>query len=879
MPHDPSPNTSADRCDSEALAALVAGTLPPAAERRLETHLDHCPECRERLDEIAASDADWTSVREVLSDDGDEPPSGPFDPDRDADDGALAAGLLRTIQPCLAPTDDDSMLGRLGPYEIAGIVGSGGMGIVLKGHDRALDRFVAIKVLKPHLATSGAARKRFLREARAAAGIVHDAVIAIHGVGEADGLPYLVMPYCRGTTLAKRLRDRGPLDLREILRIGLQTARGLAAAHAQGLVHRDVKPANILLEDGVDRVLLTDFGLARAADDASLTVTGLLAGTPHYMSPEQALGKPIDARSDLFALGAVLFTMATGSPPFRAESSHAVLRMVTDVEPADVRLANPDMPAWLAGIVGRLLAKDPAARFQSAAEVAGILEACLAHVNDPLAIPLPPEVVRAAQAKPSPAAPAHDHQATPRTFLASLRRIMSDQRLLSIAALVIFLMALLLPWPILAIGRAEPAIVYAVIAMLTSLLFAWLGRRDSLGRLVLKLAGTAAVVIIGVTGLWLTNRSTERVAAQRVAALTAQNLANQAQMEAIARQHYAPVPMQPMSIPVPSAPRVASGPDPMPVVGWPGDGASAEMPVLTATVPSTMPAVMDPTALGSAQYPASSPEAVPPVRLTEAPTNAVNPSPQTASVSLEPAHRLPMTESPSASDRSEEKAAELAGILEGVERWLAEHPLEAVADVTIRQDGQTTTTRMTIGPDDALPTHLIDDLDAATTWQNEFTTGFLGRSLATFIRELRPGNGSGGGVGWGGIEAFAGSVEDGDGYEQLINASVDSTSGAVKHKERSIRFNLDGRFRTKNRTTAKDFREVAPGIRLPHRIEIDTYDIDPDKPENAIPKKTCSVKVVVEAWRPQGGEATADGLDAAPTDETPTPAPSEGLTP
>ena len=460
---------------------------------------------------------------------------------------------------------------------------------------------------------------------------------------------------------------------------------------------------------------------------------------------------------------------------------------------------------------------------------------------------------------------------------------MSDQRLLSIAALVIFLMALLLPWPILALGRAEPAIVYAVIAMLTSLLFAWLGRRDSLGRLVLKLAGTAAVVIIGVTGLSIAIRSTERVAAERDTALRAENLAKQAAMEAMmeanARQQSYSVTMVPMSIPVPNAPRVASGPDPMPVVGWPGDGASAEMPVLTATVPSTMPATMDPSTLGSAPYPASLPEAVPPVRLTEAPTNAVTPSPQTASVSLEPAHRLPMTESPSASDRSEEKAAELAGILEGVERWLAEHPLEAVADVTIRQDGQTTTTRMTIGPDDALPTHLIDDLDAATTWQNEFTTGFLGRSLATFIRDLRPGNGSGGGVGWGGIEAFAGSVEDGDGYEQLINASVDSTSGAVKLKERSIRFNLDGRFRTKNRTTAKDFREVAPGIRLPHRIEIDTYDIDPDKPENAIPKKTCSVKVVVEAWRPQGGEATADGLDAAPTDETPTPAPSEGTTP
>ena len=323
MPHDPSPDTCAPGhercCDDDSLVALVTGTLGPAAEQRLETHLDGCGRCRDRLDRLTASEAEWTSVRSLLSNAGDEADRASFDEAAPLEDAPLGNVLLRVIKPCLAPTDDDRALGRLGPYEIAGIVGSGGMGIVLKGHDRALDRFVAIKVLAPHLATSGAARKRFLREARAAAAVVHDNVIAIHGVDEFDGLPYLVMPYCRGTTLEKRLRDHGPLELREILRIGLQIARGLAAAHAQGLVHRDVKPANILLDDGVERVLLTDFGLARAADDASLTVTGLLAGTPHYMSPEQALGKPVDARSDLFALGAVLFTMATAKPPFRAE--------------------------------------------------------------------------------------------------------------------------------------------------------------------------------------------------------------------------------------------------------------------------------------------------------------------------------------------------------------------------------------------------------------------------------------------------------------------------------------------------------------------------------------------------------------------------------
>ena len=632
------------------------------------------------------------------------------------------------------------------------------------------------------------------------------------------------MPYCRGTTLEKRVRDAGPMSLREILRVGLQTARGLAAAHAQGLVHRDVKPANILLEDGVERVRITDFGLARAADDASLTVTGLLAGTPHYMSPEQALGKPLDARSDLFALGAVLFTLATGKPPFRAESSHAVLRMVTDVEPADVRLANPDMPAWLAAIIGRLLAKDPTARFSSATEVAGMLEACLAHVNDPLAIPLPPEVVRAAAAKPSPAAPAPDHQATPRIFLASLRRIMSDQRLLSIAALVIFLMALLLPWPIMALGRAEPAIIYAVIASLTSLLFAWLGRRDSLGRLVLKLAGAAAIlggaVVAFPAAVYLLSES--RPNAERVAAITAQNLAKQAQMEAIARQQNAPVAMVPMSIPVPATPRVASGPDPMPVVGWPGHNAPAEMPVLTATVPSSTPA---PAVMGGADL-------MPP-----------------EGISLSLAGPFGTM------------ATELADSLDRLERWLAEHPHEAVAEVTIRRPGALPDQQaITLGPDADIRSYVVENLEDATTWQKEFTTGFLGRSLAEVIRAAgipAPPTNAATEIG---VQT---RVEDGDGFQQEIYVSGEPATGAVTTKERRVRFTLDGTFRTLNRTVCTDFREVAPGIRLPHRIEIVSYDIDPNQPENVIPRKSVSVTVVVEEWRPVGGETPADG-DAAP---------------
>ena len=823
--------------DDEALEALVSGVLAPDRQGLLEAHLGSCAACRSRLDAHAAAPETWTTVREQLS-------AGGLAAD-DADDAvAPIPALAALIKKILAPSDDERMLGRLGPYEIAGIIGSGGMGIVLKGHDRALDRFVAIKLLAPHLASSGAARQRFLREAKAAAAVVHDNVIAIHGVDEFAGLPYLVMPYCRGTTLEKRVRDSGPMSLREILRVGLQTARGLAAAHAQGLVHRDVKPANILLEDGVERVRITDFGLARAADDASLTVTGLLAGTPHYMSPEQALGKPLDARSDLFALGAVLFTMATGSPPFRAESSHAVLRQVTDVEPADVRLANPDIPGWLSGIVRRLLAKDPAARYQSTAEVAGTLEACLAHVNDPLATPLPAEVARAAAILSCPAAPLAAPRPTPRTLFDASRRLMNDQRLLSIAALVIFLMALLLPWPILALGRAEPAIAYAVIAALATLLFAWLGRRDSLGRLVLKLAGTAAILGGAVVAFWVLSDSVlsgGRHNAQRVAAIRAENLAKQAQMEAIARQPNAPATIEPMTITVPTGPRVAPGPDPMPIVNWP----AGRQP---ATVPPVATMMRTPPPGGTKMEPSAA----------EAP----------------PAASLPT---------AQERAAALADSLERIERWLAEHPHEAIVTCTMRwPDGLEEFDAGPVTLDGPMPSELCEVLEGRTTWEKEFTTRFLGRSVAMVIRAnaaaARSRTGDGGEIG---VET---AIEDDDGYQLQMYVSGDPATGAITTRELRIRFTTDGPFRVEKRTVCKDFRELAPGIWLPHRIEIASFDIAPGTPDNTIPRKPMLMTVVVNWWRPWreptpvagpdhfGTEAPAEVVPGSATESTdPTP--------
>src|SRR5260370_20748514 len=186
------------------------------------------------------------------------------------------------------------------------------------------------------------------------------------------------MEYIGGESLQDRLDRSGQVELTDVIRIGLETASGLAAAHAQGLIHRDIKPANLLLENGLARVKITDFGLARMTDDVQLTQNGVVAGTPEFMAPEQARGEPVHHRADLFSLGSVLYAMCTGVPPFRGSTAMAVLRRVSDQAPAPVRSLNPDVPAWLETLVARLMAKSPGDRFQSAAEVAALLERYLA---------------------------------------------------------------------------------------------------------------------------------------------------------------------------------------------------------------------------------------------------------------------------------------------------------------------------------------------------------------------------------------------------------------------------------------------------------------------------------------------------------------------
>jgi WD40 repeat protein len=281
----------------------------------------------------------------------------------------------------LAPPGRPDSLGRLDHYEILEVIGRGGMGVVLRAFDEKLRRVVAVKVLAPELAASASARQRFARAARAAAAIRDQHVVAVYDIGEAP-VPYLVMEHVRGQTLQQRLARDGPLSPAAVLTVALQAARALAAAHAHGLVHRDVKPGNILLENGTDRARLGDFGLARAADDVHMTQTGTVAGTPLYMSPEQAEGREVDHRSDLFSLGSVLYAACTAAPPFPAPNSMAVLVRVVEDAPRPIRQVNPAVPRWLEKVIARLMSKDADRRYRSAAEVAEVLAGHQARLQE-----------------------------------------------------------------------------------------------------------------------------------------------------------------------------------------------------------------------------------------------------------------------------------------------------------------------------------------------------------------------------------------------------------------------------------------------------------------------------------------------------------------
>jgi serine/threonine protein kinase len=261
----------------------------------------------------------------------------------------------------LAPAQAGDELGRLGKYRVLKVLGHGGMGVVYLGEDTLLKRKVAIKAMLPAITANAGARQRFLREAQAMAQVKHDHVATIYQVDEERGLPFLAMEFLAGEPLDQRLKRDGRLSVPEVLRIGREMAEGLQAAHATGLIHRDIKPANIWLEAPKGRVKILDFGLARAVSpdagehqdvnptslgvgDASLTQQGSIVGTPAYMSPEQARGEPVDARTDLFGVGVVLYRLCTGRQPFKGKDMIATLLEVGTYHPQPPSQVHASIP-------------------------------------------------------------------------------------------------------------------------------------------------------------------------------------------------------------------------------------------------------------------------------------------------------------------------------------------------------------------------------------------------------------------------------------------------------------------------------------------------------------------------------------------------------
>jgi tetratricopeptide (TPR) repeat protein len=351
------------------LQRLLDGALPGPDAAAVRAHLPTCPACQATLDRLA----DCPELRRWKA-----------APPRPADErvtalltrlcetppvGTLAPAAGGASPPFLGPPAVEGDLGSLGPYRVLCELGRGGMGVVFKAFDPALGRAVALKVLRPERADL-ASRARFVREARAAAALDHPHVVPVHAVANpADGPPYLVMPYVGGPTLRARITAEKRLAPQEAARLVAEVADGLAAAHALGQVHRDVKPANVLLDEATGRARLTDFGLVRLAERGGTTLEGPFAGTPEYMSPEQISAPDrLDARTDVYALGVTLYEALTGEVPFRG-AGHMVLQQVLHDDPPSPRQLNDAVPRDLETVCLKALAKEPARRYAGAAEL------------------------------------------------------------------------------------------------------------------------------------------------------------------------------------------------------------------------------------------------------------------------------------------------------------------------------------------------------------------------------------------------------------------------------------------------------------------------------------------------------------------------------
>jgi predicted Ser/Thr protein kinase len=295
-------------------------------------------------------------------------------------------------------------------YELQEVVGTGGMSSVYRAHDRLLERTVALKVLHEHYSSDEDYIERFRREARAAAQLTHPGIVTVIDRGEQEGRQFIVYEHVEGETLKDLVVREGRLPVRRAVELALETARALQFAHERGLVHRDVKPQNVLL-NGDGRAKVTDFGIAREVDvEHGMTQTGAVLGTSHYLSPEQARGEQVDEKSDVYSLGAVLFELLTGEVPFPGDTFVSVAMKHIHEPPRDVRELRLDIPARVAAATARALEKEPAARFATMRDFANELKACLKELTEAAPAENPTMIVRpaagqTAAVRPAPVAP------------------------------------------------------------------------------------------------------------------------------------------------------------------------------------------------------------------------------------------------------------------------------------------------------------------------------------------------------------------------------------------------------------------------------------------------------------------------------------------
>ncbi len=351
----------------------------------------------------------------------------------------------------LQPSKDPNYIGQLHNFEISRVIGRGGMGVVLEGFDPHLSRSVAIKVLNAKFQEDKSAIERFCREGRAAAAVSHEHVVQMYQVArvEEGESAFLVMQLIEGETLEDRLQKESPLAAKEVARIGMQIAAGLSAAHDSGLVHRDIKPGNILIEKSTDRVKLTDFGLARISDELKLTKTGMLLGTALYMSPEQAIGETVDERSDLFSLGAVIYEMATGEPAFNSPTAVGVMKQIMDETPTPPHKLNSAIGKPTSDLIMQLLKKKPKNRPDSAGEVARVL-ASIVSEHGPIS-PLQVPAVASSEVKKL----SKQHSMASRTLSIGGWLIAG----LALAAFIILIATGWSPWEYRGTPNSEPAVI------------------------------------------------------------------------------------------------------------------------------------------------------------------------------------------------------------------------------------------------------------------------------------------------------------------------------------------------------------------------------------------------------------------------------------